>query len=104
MTVSPKDTKKGRRMVQASPGTAIADASWWLPMPSGMSGVASIGGVFGLIPVDVRRFDPAADNVLLRRDASRLMFVFSRARKRAEDELRQEENAAQQRLFDPDSA
>jgi hypothetical protein len=85
------------------PGT-VEVSSWWLPFPDALSGVASIGGVFGLIPFDRRRFDPSIDAVLLRRDRAMLMMQFKRARERATRDLEHDGNGMQQRLFDPDTA
>ncbi len=84
------------------PSTIESTAAWWLPSPGWLGGVASIGGIFGFIPFDQRRFHPATDAMLLRRDGVTLMSEFKRAHDVARRALIQEENAAQQRLFDPD--
>lgn len=84
------------------PESTVERASWWLPQPGWLGGIASIGGVFGLIPFDSRRFHPAADIAMLRRDGSVLMVEYKRSATRAKREAVAEENAGQERLFDPD--
>jgi hypothetical protein len=83
--------------------TAIEAASWWQPFPGWLGGVASVGGVFGLIPFDRRRFDPSVDALLLSTDGARLTFQFKLARADAARALEAEETEAQPRLFDPDT-
>jgi hypothetical protein len=84
------------------PQATVDSAAWWLPLPGWLGGVASIGGVFGAIPVDARRFHPAADIAMLRRDGTILAVQFKHAHSVARRELAREENEDQERLFDPD--
>jgi hypothetical protein len=96
----PKDLRPWTE-VAPRPESTVESAAWWLPRPGWLGGVASIGGIFGLIPADRRRFHPAADLALLRRDRSILLVEYKSACKKA----RREELAApmqEERLFDPD--
>jgi hypothetical protein len=93
---------KEREQASRVPGV-IEAAAWWQPFPSLLAGVASVGGVFGLIPFDSRRFSPDIDAVLLRADGTRLLLEFKQMRNRAAHELERGDETTQPRLFDPDA-